>query len=287
MREDEMLRLSLECARLAVRGDDYEEVLVGGAERILRADAGAGLTTWFLNHSDGGDPVDSIRVVVSGIPPLSDEAVERARSVVAEHPVLNRADWFDQPTHRVSDLVSLPRFWDTNVWRCMHGMADGRGRFPASVNFGVHAGKAVFLGVHRTHSDFSDTDMETLDSLREPLTSALAFRAAWNHTAVRLGRQFALPDDRQFTRREGEVLALVARGWTNGRIGHMLGITERTVRRHLENVYAKIGVSNRAAATTEWLKYAAPEPMVPFADIGRRAQEKDYSAFAGPVHQTT
>lgn len=264
MREDDMLRLSLECARLVVRGNDYEEVLVAGAERILRVDAGAGLTTWKLNHHTGdGDPVSGVSVVVSGISPPGPGDTVRAISVVSRHPMFGRADWFAEPTQRISDVVCLPRFWDSDVWRYMHGYGDVGGRYPATVNLGVHGSNAVFLGVQRAHRDFSDTDMEILDLLRGPLMSALAFRSAWNLAVDQLqGRPFSDDaGDQQVTRREGEVLALVARGWTNRRIGHVLGITERTVRKHLENVNAKLGVSNRAAAASWWGRRDPPSVL--------------------------
>jgi DNA-binding CsgD family transcriptional regulator len=50
------------------------------------------------------------------------------------------------------------------------------------------------------------------------------------------------------TRREREVLALVAEGLTNAEIGAHLWISAGTVRRHLENVYAKLEVHTRTAA---------------------------------------
>lgn len=50
--------------------------------------------------------------------------------------------------------------------------------------------------------------------------------------------------------REIEVLALVATGKTNHEIGEALVVSDHTVRRHLQNIYAKLGVSSRAAATT-------------------------------------
>jgi len=46
---------------------------------------------------------------------------------------------------------------------------------------------------------------------------------------------------------------LVARGWTSVHIGTVLGITERTVRKHLTNINEKLGVSNRAAAAAAWV----------------------------------
>jgi DNA-binding CsgD family transcriptional regulator len=51
------------------------------------------------------------------------------------------------------------------------------------------------------------------------------------------------------TARELEVLRLVAAGETNKAIAASLFISERTVDRHLSNIYAKLGVSSRAAAT--------------------------------------
>lgn len=51
------------------------------------------------------------------------------------------------------------------------------------------------------------------------------------------------------TARELEVLALVAAGRTNREIATTLTISDHTVRRHLQNVFAKLGVSSRAAAT--------------------------------------
>jgi len=50
--------------------------------------------------------------------------------------------------------------------------------------------------------------------------------------------------------REAEVLRLVAGGRTNRQIAETLGISERTVDRHVSNIYTKLDVSSRAAATS-------------------------------------
>ena len=83
-------------------------------------------------------------------------------------------------------------------------------------------------------------------ALRQVLTPALYLvwpfvgsrRPADTSTAARLG----------LTRRENEVLDLIAKGWSNAEIARELHITEQTVKGHLWRLYRKLGVSNRTAA---------------------------------------
>jgi DNA-binding CsgD family transcriptional regulator len=57
----------------------------------------------------------------------------------------------------------------------------------------------------------------------------------------------------ELTAREREVLAWVARGKTNPEIARLLSLAPSTVGKHLENVYAKLGVSTRTAAVARFL----------------------------------
>jgi DNA-binding CsgD family transcriptional regulator len=50
------------------------------------------------------------------------------------------------------------------------------------------------------------------------------------------------------TRRETEVLAWVAKGKTNKQIGLILGTSPRTIQKHLEHIFVKLGVETRTAA---------------------------------------
>lgn len=54
--------------------------------------------------------------------------------------------------------------------------------------------------------------------------------------------------DSTLTERELEVLRALARGERNKEIAYNLGITERTVKAHLQSIYQKFGVDSRAAA---------------------------------------
>jgi DNA-binding NarL/FixJ family response regulator len=59
----------------------------------------------------------------------------------------------------------------------------------------------------------------------------------------------SLDDGSELTRREREILALVAEGSSNGTVARKLWVTEQTVKFHLSNIYRKLGVSNRTAAS--------------------------------------
>jgi DNA-binding CsgD family transcriptional regulator len=72
----------------------------------------------------------------------------------------------------------------------------------------------------------------------------------------RSGDKLLLYEERvepELTAREREVLAWVARGKTNAEIARLLWLAPSTVRKHLENVYAKLGVSTRTAAVARFL----------------------------------
>jgi DNA-binding NarL/FixJ family response regulator len=55
------------------------------------------------------------------------------------------------------------------------------------------------------------------------------------------------------TRREVEVLRLMAAGDTNGRIARRLVISEGTVKSHVKHILRKLGAANRAEAVSRWL----------------------------------
>ncbi|RXH07035.1 response regulator [Bradyrhizobium vignae] len=75
-----------------------------------------------------------------------------------------------------------------------------------------------------------------------------------NEFLLRLSRESgtALPpeftSELGLTTREGEVLAWLSKGKTNRDIAQILGLSPRTVDKHLEQIYSKLGVENRTAA---------------------------------------
>ena len=76
------------------------------------------------------------------------------------------------------------------------------------------------------------------------------------------------------SKRETEVLVLAARGLPNARIAEELGIPEATVKRHLANVYQKIGVRSRSEA----VRMALMEQWIGIGEITSSADGSDGSS---------
>lgn len=94
------------------------------------------------------------------------------------------------------------------------------------------------------------------DAPREELFRAVRAAAAGEavlspSVASRLMNRMRDPGTALLSQRELEVLALVAAGNTNRESAAKLFISEATVKSHLLNIYAKLGVSDRAAAVAE------------------------------------
>ncbi len=84
---------------------------------------------------------------------------------------------------------------------------------------------------------FSDHDRDVLEVLGGQLS-----RLARSRATARAPKSPAI------TRREAEILSLVAMGHTNAEIAPILWISPTTVRTHLENAFIKLGVHTRTAA---------------------------------------
>jgi DNA-binding CsgD family transcriptional regulator len=100
-------------------------------------------------------------------------------------------------------------------------------------------GVAGGFGFDSFKRDFSERDKLVLDTLR-PHVVQLWCNAAGRRRESRL---LAV-----LTRREREILLWVARGKSNREIAAVLYLAPGTIRKHLDNVYDKLGVSSRAGA---------------------------------------
>ncbi|GAB3879496.1 hypothetical protein GCM10028802_21930 [Terrabacter terrigena] len=257
-READVLRLAIDIARQIAAGEPFKEDLVRRMEVVLSADGGCGLATFSadLQPGDGPDIVVSEGCIV--LPGMA----ERAAQFVGTHPSFAAMFQFGatRPV-RTSDQVRMDAFWETEEFDAMHGWMP-TAHFPASIALQVAPSGFAFLGLHRDRRDFTDDDLDALALVQSIIAPALALNARLNEATSRL-RALALEDGSgllgheqltSLTPREEQVLALAAGGLTSGAIAHRLGLSERTVRKHLSAVYAKTGLRGRAAATAWWAK---------------------------------
>lgn len=91
---------------------------------------------------------------------------------------------------------------------------------------------------------------ETVDVVVAAVQAAAEGRAFFSATVAAQLAQVARPEPvvEPPTARESEVLAELALGRTNNEIARQLGISERTVRFHIENLFGRLGVENRVEA---------------------------------------
>ena len=123
----------------------------------------------------------------------------------------------------------------------------------------IHEQRNVLVSfvLNRRGRDFSDRDRDCLEAIRPHLgnlyrltRSSEGPRAAWGVPCP--GPQ---PRDERLTAREREVLQWLSGGKTDRDIACILGISPRTVHKHLQRMYEKLGVETRTAAVTRALRY--------------------------------
>lgn len=172
-----------------------------------------------------------------------------ARSASTEHPILRyfltTGDWrviqvTDVPTRIVSTAVTAAWIERGRRWGgVQHQLAMPLAR--------TRHGRPAFV-VGRP-DPFTKAEMDLARQLRRLIAGLDRHRVAfsgWTSGAGTAGRDAA--QDIRLTPRELAVPALLAEGRTAASIGRRLMITERTVHKHLQHSYTKLGVTDRLGA---------------------------------------
>lgn len=141
----------------------------------------------------------------------------------------------------ISDFYSAAQ-WHSSAMYCEFYKPQGLEHelqlcLPASPVGGTGPQRTVRLYLFRgPGSDFSERDRAILTLLRPHLLQAFVDN---EH------RRNPVPE---LTPRQWDLLRLMAAGHTNSQIARQLGLSEGTVRTHLENIYSRLQVQNRTAA---------------------------------------
>jgi DNA-binding CsgD family transcriptional regulator len=179
---------------------------------------------------------------------------------VHEHPLVNhyRATGSGEPV-MISDFLTRQRFHRLGLY------AEFFRAIPVEHQIAISlpdpGQQVIGVAINRGRHDFSDQDRALLSVLRLPLSAAL-LRARRRQQAGQALATTAGCWLAGLTEREVQILRLVADGRTNTAIAHGLEVSPRTVAKHLEHIYRKLGVSSRAAAVSRMTMPEAPEKPV-------------------------
>jgi two-component system, NarL family, vancomycin resistance associated response regulator VraR len=111
---------------------------------------------------------------------------------------------------------------------------------PRYVDEALAAGAEAYV-VKTAHAD------DLASAIRQAFDHSIYL--ARGHSAKREHTPEAIEESWGLTRRELEILMLVAEGHSNAQLARMLWVTEQTVKFHLSNIYRKLAVANRTEAS--------------------------------------
>jgi DNA-binding CsgD family transcriptional regulator len=182
-----------------------------------------------------------------GAPVQADDGEDDDESAFWEHYQSSLPCSYPERTGDLRSVTKISDFYSARQWHSTGMYQDCLPEveheimvcLPADPGWTVGRGRTVRLTFFRRPGrDFSERDRALLILLRPHLQEAYLDAERRRHPAPEL------------TPRQWDLLRLVAAGHTNTQIARRLGLSEATVRTHLENIYARLHVSSRAAAVT-------------------------------------
>lgn len=178
---------------------------------------------------------------------------------VHEHPLITYVNETgdDQPV-KISDVVSRRQFHHLGIYAEFFRPI----RIEHQIGFTLPPRDGLFsaIALNRSRGDFTEDDRAVLSVLTGPLNRAMD-RARSRHEARSALDSAVSADGGILTVRELQILDLAAQGRTNIAIARAIDVSPRTVAKHLEHVYRKLGVSSRAAAVYRTTGVAASRPL--------------------------
>ena len=182
----------------------------------------------------------------------------RAHPLVAFH-----AAHHDGGAHRISDSWPRAAFERTPLYDEYYRPIGIR--HVVAVPLYADDRRLVSFVLNRAGRDFDDDEIAELDFVRGPL-SALYRRLMGTQSGQAVSAQRARAADRwirvadpvALTPREAEIMRWVAAGKSDGQIAQIVSASVRTVQKHLQHAYVKLGVESRTAAAMRVIQHTRP-----------------------------
>jgi DNA-binding CsgD family transcriptional regulator len=195
---------------------------------------------------------------------------QRARVLPACIEILLAAGDAEEARHACGELEQAAERLDADILRAMAAQAIG------AVELAAGNAQGALASLRRAYRIWQELEVP-YEAARVRVLVALACRALGDREGSELELEAARavfeklgaaqprvplpaaagasPPRHRLTARELQVLRLVAAGKTNRAIGVELFLSEKTIDRHVSNIFAKLGVSSRTAATAYALQH--------------------------------
>jgi DNA-binding CsgD family transcriptional regulator len=192
-------------------------------------------------------------VVAIAEPRIEPHWFEKFAEYAHENPLYQYyRDASDGSAVRFSDVISREELEATGLFREVYRPLEVNHQIAFTLPNG--AGGVLAVAMSRRDRDFSDTERDFLNRARPFLIQAYHNARAYSEDNPESPRRlrFVLVEA-GLSEREAEVMQLVALGGSNRDVATRLGLSERTVQKHLERAFRKLGVSGRSeAASHAW-----------------------------------
>jgi DNA-binding CsgD family transcriptional regulator len=243
---------SIDTRLLALIGDvlglaelpELREGLLVALDRAVPSD-------WVSINEIGPSPADMHSVIRPAVP----ERLHRTWAQYGhENPLVERfARTRDTRPYRFSDVLSRAELHSLPLYQEFYAQLG----VEYQIAFVVEVSPPHYVGIalSRSTRDYSNTERTLLDRARPYLIEI--YRTAIAHTALAAELRAREQDEprverlleRGLTTREADVLSRVARGRSNRDVAAEIGVSERTIGKHLQRCYRKLGAADRSHAS--------------------------------------
>lgn len=228
---------------------DLERPTAPDALGLLARLVGADAVVYDHLDRDGFARIDHSEFDASGLEGPGDDVYLALQDECPFHAHRTRTGIPDAHATRMCDLISDRALHRLAIYReYLHPWGtESAIELPLPAPVGQHRLLFFSSSVHR----FTVRDGSVLDALRPHLVRLERNRTYRRHAMEDFGEGGASSQDVPslgLTKREAEILELVAAGCTNAQIARQLWVSPGTVRTHLEHIFAKLDVSNRTSA---------------------------------------
>jgi DNA-binding CsgD family transcriptional regulator len=216
---------------------EFRETLVSAMLRAMPA-------KWASLNEVGPDSVTALVV-----PDLDQVWYDRFAEYAHENPLLQRfTRTRDGRAYRFSDVTTRAELESTRLYREVYAHIGVEHQIAFTLP--AEPDRVLAVVMHRDDRDFSDAERDFLNRARPFLIQAYRNAVAYSNVNRQSSNvlEAALVGE-GLTARQAEVLRLVALGSSNRDVAASLGLSDRTVQKHLERAFRVLGVATRSAAS--------------------------------------